>query len=249
MSSNNPLAEDRQPTHQDDIEVLVLPEPGQVIDRVERKVKVLRVKITKDLRVKDLKELLKAYGLPLSGKRDILVQRLRKYAEDPEQWNSQFMPARNHERGDISSRRAANSHAARRIISQFGTKESKTEYASRKQGMEAFAVEPPPTDAVREANSEWVKMVLKRRTIIQNPSTTGSAQQHANTAVTQGARDEQTIAQGSGSFSGLVVNASSELDGEAAGRARVGVGPEFPVVQHEKASGGLSDGWWTLIAA
>ncbi|CDO74842.1 hypothetical protein BN946_scf184280.g2 [Trametes cinnabarina] len=85
----------------DNPEVLVLPDPGQTLNQAQRNVKVIEIKITKKLNVKNLKDLMKAYGLPVSGKREILLERLRTYAADPEQWTEQFLPARGRERGDI----------------------------------------------------------------------------------------------------------------------------------------------------
>ncbi|KAI9057197.1 hypothetical protein FKP32DRAFT_1681931 [Trametes sanguinea] len=142
-------------------EILVLPDPGQSINRTDRNVRVTELKITKDLTVKHLKDLLRAYGLPLAGKRDILLQRLREYGADPERWNDQFIPARRSERGDISERRAANSHSARRIISQFGTKEVQTEFKpKRTAAIRVSRPVQPLLEPVKKARSAWMMAVL-----------------------------------------------------------------------------------------
>ncbi|CDO74435.1 hypothetical protein BN946_scf184972.g2 [Trametes cinnabarina] len=146
----------------DNPEVLVLPDPGQTLNQAERNVKVIEIKITKKLNVKNLKDLMKAYGLPVSGKREILLERLRTYAADPEQWTEQFLPARGRERGDISERRAGNSHAARRIITQFGNKELQSEYAPKRTtaGGKITRTIQPLTEPMKAANNAWVRKVL-----------------------------------------------------------------------------------------
>ncbi|KAI0327610.1 hypothetical protein GY45DRAFT_1100462 [Cubamyces sp. BRFM 1775] len=69
------------------------------------------------------------------------------------------MPARKRERGDISQRRATTSHAARRIISQFGTKDPQTDYLPKKSGAEMRA--PQPTaESVIARNDAWVSTYL-----------------------------------------------------------------------------------------
>ncbi|OSD07468.1 hypothetical protein PYCCODRAFT_1463720 [Trametes coccinea BRFM310] len=237
MSRNNPANERKSAEDpEEDVEVLTLPKPGQAIDRAERKVKVFGVKITKDLKAKDMKELLKVYGLPVSGKREILLQRLRKYAEDPEQWSSQFLPARGRERGDISSRRAGNSHAARRIIDQFGRKESQMEYGPRRGNVQVSIVEPLPTESAIAAQEKWVQKVLERRTVSRKQSMSSSAlEQPVDPAAAQGTRDLNAavnpVAAHEPGASGRLVEPSGQADVGTEGGVGIGVGQ----TPHEKS--------------
>ncbi|OJT09401.1 hypothetical protein TRAPUB_14125 [Trametes pubescens] len=156
MTTTNTPTETSRP--EPNVETLTLPELGQSLNKVTRDLKTKTIQV-KDLRVKDMKALLKSYGRPMSGKREILLRRLQEYASDPEQWNDLFRPAKGHERGDISERRAGKSHAARKIIAQFGDKAPQTEFLPKKSGTRAA---PPLTEAVKAVNNAWVKKVLDR---------------------------------------------------------------------------------------
>ncbi|KAI0820317.1 hypothetical protein BC628DRAFT_1423101 [Trametes gibbosa] len=57
------------------------------LNKSTRELKVQEIKIMKELRIKDLKALLKGYGRPISGNRKLLLQRLRDFVSDPTQWN------------------------------------------------------------------------------------------------------------------------------------------------------------------
>ncbi|KAJ8454346.1 hypothetical protein ONZ51_g13076 [Trametes cubensis] len=139
---------------------LVLPHPGQTLSQSDRTMKTFELKVTKRApTMEKLKELLSSYGLPQSGKRHALALRLRGFANDPTEWNNLYIPARQHERGNISQRRATTSHAARRIISQFGVKNPQAEFLPKKGGTGMRAPQPV-TESIISKNNAWARKVL-----------------------------------------------------------------------------------------
>ncbi|KAH9842317.1 uncharacterized protein C8Q71DRAFT_852898 [Rhodofomes roseus] len=127
MSTFNTL----EPSHSTNNEpqTLQLPQPGQALGS-DRTIGLVEFTITKNTTKKELAAELTKYGLPKSGNRDAQIERLRKFADDREQWAGLFKPAVKRKRGDISASRS-NSHSAKRILSQFGPREPVAEYQNK----------------------------------------------------------------------------------------------------------------------
>jgi hypothetical protein len=111
-----------------------------------------------------------AYGLPLSGTRFALLERLRNFAASKEEWlrsaayclphdfvtkltsGSLFEPAKKRKRG-VHTGIKGNSLSSQRIQSQFGGEVEHVMYQSKK-GIDR--VQSTLQDSDRQANSSWV---------------------------------------------------------------------------------------------
>ncbi|KAM5537041.1 hypothetical protein V8D89_009370 [Ganoderma adspersum] len=114
-----------------------------------------------------------AYGLPKSGNRNALIDRLRGFANmGVKGWESKLLqPDRPRERGDISERAAKNDPTSQRILKLFGPKAQLTVYLPKRNGHEVRPL-GVLSHQRRTSNDEWAKLVLDKNNQ-RNPQASG----------------------------------------------------------------------------
>ncbi|TCD61879.1 hypothetical protein EIP91_007807 [Steccherinum ochraceum] len=99
------------------LSLLTLPSAGQKLEEGSE-IKVYSLTITNDMTLKVLRPILKSYGLPNSGRRDQVIERLTAFANKRTDWNDLFEPVKKKERGDAKGKRA-NALSALRTAAKF----------------------------------------------------------------------------------------------------------------------------------
>ncbi|KAF7980504.1 hypothetical protein HWV62_38012 [Athelia sp. TMB] len=112
-------------------EVLILPVIGQTL-REGEDITTERLELRKEVTKRVLQGYLEGYNLSTSGKRDVLIQRLREYAKDKDQWIGQFKPAQRRIRRSATGTRV-DKRLAKRIRENFGDDSTEiAEYPSKR---------------------------------------------------------------------------------------------------------------------
>ncbi|PIL33098.1 hypothetical protein GSI_04547 [Ganoderma sinense ZZ0214-1] len=144
-------------------ESLILPLFHEPLNPQTNQVPTEEVKVTRQLTVKRLRDILKDYGLPQSGNRNALLERLRQFSQAKETWTSQYRAAPGRQRGDISSQRSAKTETARVIEQQFGARVKVSTYQPKRVGRAKELRDPPPLGDTRITMFDtWASRVNKQ---------------------------------------------------------------------------------------
>ncbi|KAF7981417.1 hypothetical protein HWV62_33401 [Athelia sp. TMB] len=138
-------------------EVLQLPVPGQSLG-ANNMIATEEFAINSKCTVPVLQGRLRAYGLPVSGTKPMLIQSLKTFANDPSAWSQMFQSHKSKTRGAITGARLKKG-SSRQIIAQFGDQPVQTEYPSNK----SVDRKPQKLDEQRIVqNDSWAMDVLAR---------------------------------------------------------------------------------------
>lgn len=98
-----------------------------------------------------------AYGLPSSGTRVALLDRLRDFSASKDEWISLYKPTKKRKRG-VHTGHKGHSLSSQRIQSQFGTEDTNVTLYQSKKGVDR--VQRTLQDSDRQANSAWAQAVI-----------------------------------------------------------------------------------------